>query len=91
MNKSELIQSVAEKSGLPQQEVRNCLDVILGTIGAELKSGGEVTITDFGRLFTRKMSQRTVKLPDGRSSVVLERETVKFKAFQNIRLYNVKY
>jgi hypothetical protein len=37
------------------------------------------------------MPQRTVKLPDGRSTVVLERENVKFKAFQNIMLYHVKY
>ncbi len=91
MNKTELIQQAAQKLGLPLPEVRNSLDVILGVIGAELKKGGEVNITDFGRFYTRKMPQRTVKLPDGRSSVVLERETVKFKAFQNIRLYNVKY
>ena len=91
MNKSDLIQLAAEKTRLPQQEVRNCLDVILGTIGEELKKGGEVNITDFGRFYTKKMSQRTVKLPNGQSSVVLERENVKFRAFQNIRLYSVKY
>ena len=56
-----------------------------------MKDGGEVIITDFGRFFTKRMPQRTVTLPDGRSSVVLERENVKFKAFQNIKLYNVKY
>ena len=91
MNKMELVQQAAEKLGLPLQEVRNSLDVFLGVIGSELKKGGEVTITDFGRFYTKKMPQRTVKLPDGRSSVVLERENVKFRAFQNIRLYNVKY
>ena len=91
MNKTELIQQAAEKLGLPLQDVRNSLDVFLGVIGSELKKGGEVTITDFGRFYTKKMPQRTVKLPDGRSSVILERENVKFRAFQNIRLYNVKY
>ena len=91
MNKTELIQQAAEKLGLPLQEVRNGLDVFLGVIGSELKKGGEVIITDFGRFYTKKMPQRTVKLPNGQSSMVLERENVKFRAFQNIRLYNVKY
>ncbi len=91
MNKSDLIQAVAEKTNRPQQDVRNCLDTILGVIGEELKNSGEVTIADFGRFYTKKLSQRSVKLPDGRTTVVLERENVKFKAFQNIKLYNVKY
>ena len=91
MNKSDLIQVAAAKTGLSQQQARECLDAFLGAIGKEMKDGGEVVITDFGRFFTKKMPQRTVTLPDGRSSVVLERENVKFKAFQNIKLYNVKY
>ena len=90
MKKSDLIHLAAEKTGLSQLEVRNCLDVILGAIGEELKNGGDVVITDFGRFYTKKLPQRMVKLPNGQSSV-LERENVKFKAFQNIRLYNVKY
>ena len=91
MNKSDLIQIAAEKTGLSQQESKGCLDAILGAIGAEMKNGGEVVISDFGKFYTKKMSQRTVKLPDGRTTVVLERENVKFKAFQNIMLYHVKY
>lgn len=91
MKKTDLIHLAAEKTGLSQMEVRNCLDVILGAIGEELKNGGDVVITDFGRFYTKKLPQRMVKLPNGQSSVVLERENVKFKAFQNIRLYNVKY
>ena len=91
MKKSDLIHLAAEKTGLSQLEVRKCLDVILGAIGEELKNGGDVVITDFGRFYTKKLPQRMVKLPNGQSSVVLERENVKFKAFQNIRLYNVKY
>ena len=91
MKKSDLIHLAAEKTGLSQLEARSCLDVILGAIGEELKNGGEVVITDFGRFYTKKLPKRVVKLPNGHSSVVLERENVKFKAFQNIRLYNVKY
>ena len=60
MNKSDLIQYAADKTGISQQQAKECLDA-------------------------------TVKLPDGRSTVVLERENVKFKAFQNIMLYHVKY
>jgi nucleoid DNA-binding protein len=91
MKKSDLIHLAAEKTGLSQLEVRKCLDVILGAICEELKNGGDVVITDFGRFYTKKLPKRVVKLPNGHSSVVLERENVKFKAFQNIRLYNVKY
>ena len=91
MNKSDLIQYAADKTGLSQQQAKECLDAFLGAIGKEMKNGGEVVIADFGRFDTKKMPQRTVKLPDGRSTVVLERENVKFKAFQNIMLYHVKY
>ena len=71
MNKSDLIQAAAAKTGLSQQQARECLDAFLGAIGKEMKDGGEVVITDFGRFFTKKMPQRTVTLPDGRSSILM--------------------
>ena len=41
MNKSDLIQVAAAKTGLSQQQARECLDAFLGAIGKEMKDGGQ--------------------------------------------------
>ncbi len=91
MNKNQLIQSAAAKTGLSQQHVKECLDAVLGIIGDELKNGSEVVVPDFGKLFTARSSARRVKLPDGRWAMIPVKERVKFKAFSNIKNYSFKY
>jgi len=48
MNKSELIESVAKKTGLSRREATVGIDTALGIISKELKRGGKVTLTGFG-------------------------------------------
>ena len=85
MNKVELIQCVAERTAMPQNQVKKCLDAILGTVGDELRNGREVVFLCI------RTSARRNRLPDGRWTIVPVKERVRFKAFTNIRSYSVKY
>ena len=91
MNKVELIQCVAEKTAMPQNQVKKCLDAVLGTVGDELRNGREVVLPDFGKFLSIRTSARRNRLPDGRWTIVPVKERVRFKAFTNIRSYSVKY
>ena len=91
MNKNELIQNAAERTGLSQLQVKNSLDAILGIIGETIDRGGEVNIPDFGKFFRVRSAARRVRLPDGRWTFVPVKERVRFKAFSNIRCYSTKY
>lgn len=91
MNKNELIQCVAEKTGLSQMQVKKTLDAVFGAIGDTLDDGKEVVIPDFGKLFCARSAARKVKLPNGRWTYVPVKVRIKFKAFSNIRNYSSKY
>ena len=91
MNKNELIQGAAERSGLTQAQVRKSLDAILGIVGESLDNGVGVVIPDFGKLFQVRSAARKVKLPNGQWTFVPAKERIKFKAFSNIRNYFAKY
>ncbi len=91
MNKNELIQNAAGKTGLSQAQVRKCLDAVLGIVGETLDAGSEVVVPDFGKLFVVKGAARKVRMPNGQWTFVPAKERVKFKAFSNIRLYSSKY
>jgi DNA-binding protein HU-beta len=58
MNKGELVEKVAQSSGLSRADTQEMLGALLGTIERELKSGGEVRVTGFGKFYARERSAR---------------------------------
>ena len=48
MNKSELIEQIAKRSGLPLAGSRKALDALLETVGEALASGDRVQLVGFG-------------------------------------------
>ena len=48
MNKSELINAIAEKSGLSKVDSKKALDATLEAISEEVKNGGKVVLVGFG-------------------------------------------
>ena len=58
MNKSEVIESVAKKTGLSRRETTVGIDAALGLISKELKKGGKVTLTGFGTFDVGKRRAR---------------------------------
>lgn len=63
MNKGELIEAIANKSGLPKTTVATILDSTLGVVKETLADGGEIQITGFGRFFVNNRAERTGRNP----------------------------
>ncbi len=49
MNRSDLIRKVSRKSKVPQTQVEEILDSIIGTIESALASGDSVVLKNFGK------------------------------------------
>jgi len=58
MNKSELVESVAKKTGLSRREATVGVETALSVISKELKKGGKVTLTGFGTFDVGKRKAR---------------------------------
>lgn len=80
MNKAELIEAVAKKSGATKAETGRVLDALFdtgdGVIAKTLKKGGRIQITGFGSFEVRKRAARKGRNP--RTG-----ETIKIKASKN--------
>lgn len=75
MTKTELIKKLADKTGVPQREVRAVLDALTnsrpgkGIISTSLKSGEQVVIAGFGTFHTRVRKARIARNPKTGGSV----------------------
>jgi len=67
MNKSELIQRLADTADLSRSEAKSAVDALFsaegGIISEALKQGEKVQITGFGTFETRKRAARTGRNP----------------------------
>ncbi|MDX1673227.1 MAG: HU family DNA-binding protein [Longimicrobiales bacterium] len=67
MNKSELVDALAEKMGTTKVDAQRIIDALFdtkeGVITETLKSGDRVQITGFGTFETRKRKARTGRNP----------------------------
>lgn len=58
MNKRDLINTVAEKSGVTKKQAREIIEIIFGSIAKEVADGGRVTLVNFGTFMSRKRAGR---------------------------------
>jgi len=63
MNKSELIDSIAENSGLSKADSGRALDAVIASVIGALKNSDQVTIVGFGTFLVRQRSARTGRNP----------------------------
>lgn len=63
MNKSELVDAVADQAELSKNDVQRTLDAILDTITETVKRGEKVSITGFGNFEQRERAARTGRNP----------------------------
>ena len=69
MNKAQLVEMVAERTGLSARDARSAVDAIfdpdpaVGLIAAELVNGGKVAISGFGTFEARERKARTGRNP----------------------------
>ncbi len=73
MNKSELIEAVAESADLSKAAAARAVDAVVATITSSLKNDDQVTLIGFGTFVLRKRAARSGRNP--RTG-----ETIKIKA-----------
>ena len=59
MNKSELIDAIAEKGGVSKSDAGKALDATIASITEALKSGDTVTLVGFGTFSVKERAART--------------------------------
>lgn len=86
MNKSELVDAIAKKSGLPKTTSATILDSTLETIQETLAEGGEISLTGFGRFFVKDRAERQGRNPQtGQPQVIPAAKVPTFKAGKNFK------
>ena len=81
MNKTELINAVAEKSGLSKVDAKKAVEAFVETVSSELKEGGKVALLGFGSFSVAEKSARKGVNPKTKQPIEIPaRKSVKFKA-----------
>ena len=86
MNKSELIEAMAEKAELSKKSAGANLDAIIETITKELSKKGKISLVGFGTFETRKRATRKVRNPQTGEEMKIPASTVPtFKAGKGLK------
>ncbi|HNT29624.1 MAG TPA: HU family DNA-binding protein [bacterium] len=76
MNKTELIDYIANEANLTKKAASDALAATIGAIGKTLKKGGKVQITGFGTFMTRKRKAREGRNPRTGATIKIAASTV---------------
>lgn len=63
MNKSELVDSIADAAGLTKADAGRALDALVDSVTASLKKGDSVSLVGFGTFTVRHRAARTGRNP----------------------------
>ncbi len=86
MNKTELIASVAEKSGITKKDAERVVNATLDTIVAELTGGSRVQLSGFGIFETKVREARIGRNPRTKEPVEIPAtKTPVFKASKALK------
>ena len=81
MNKAQLIDAIANGSGLTKADSKKALDAFIKVTGGALKSGDRVALVGFGSFGVTERSARTGRNPQtGAEIQIPAKKVVKFKA-----------
>lgn len=86
MNKSELIDAIAESAGLTKAQAGKALDATVDAIGKALKDGEEVTLVGFGSFYVADREERTGRNPrTGEAIKIAAAKQPKFRAGKSLK------
>lgn len=81
MNKAELINAIAEESGLTKTDSKKALDAFITSVSKSLQSGDKVSLVGFGTFSVSERSARTGVNPSTKQAITIPAKKVaKFKA-----------
>ncbi len=81
MNKAELINAIAEESGLSKADSKKALEAFISSVTQALKDGTKVSLVGFGTFLVSERAERTGINPSTKESITIPAKKVaKFKA-----------
>ena len=81
MNKTELVSSIAEKSGLSKADAKKALDATVEAIADALKAGDKVSLVGFGTFAVAERPERQGINPATKAPITsAAKKVAKFKA-----------
>ena len=88
MNKTELVDAIAERTEWPRSEAQQALEAVIDVISDAVASGEKVAITGFGSFEKRERAARTGRNPQtGETIKVKKTQTPKFTAGAQLKRY----
>ncbi len=86
MNKSELIDQIAESADISKAAAGRALDATVAAVKIALKKGGEVSLVGFGTFYVGKRAARTGRNPQTGASIKIKAAKVpKFRAGKGLK------
>lgn len=80
MNKSELIQHIADRADISKAAAGRALEATIGAVTRELQKGNDVAITGFGTFSLKERAARTGRSPaTGKAIQIAAKNTAHFK------------
>ena len=71
MNKSELINAIAEQSNLSKADAGRSLDALIKTIETTLKAGESISLVGFGTFAVKERVERTGRNPQSGQEITI--------------------
>ena len=86
MNKSELIDAIAESSGLTKDDSGRALEGFIGAVTGALSRGDSVTLVGFGTYLVKERAERLGRNPQtGREITIQAAKIPSFKAGKTLK------
>ncbi len=86
MNKSELVASIAKKSGLSQAQSADALNAFISTVGEALEAGDSIALVGFGTFSVKERAARTGRNPQTGAEMQIPASKVpSFKAGKGLK------
>jgi DNA-binding protein HU-beta len=81
MNKSQLIDAIADESSLSKADSKKALEAFINAVADSLKKGDKVALVGFGSFLTSTRSARTGRNPQtGKTIDIAAKKVIRFKA-----------
>ncbi len=86
MNKAQLVDAIAKKTGFTKKDMSKAVDVVFDTITEVLSRGEKVSVVGFGTFETRSRAARKGRNPQtGREIRIKARRVPAFRAGKNLK------
>jgi DNA-binding protein HU-beta len=86
VNKNELVEAVAERTGLAKSDAARAVEAVLGTITETLQRGDQVALAGFGTFVAKVRAARTGRNPrTGEAIAIPATKAPAFKAGKGLK------